>query len=86
VWLRSVPRLLVTVNVVPSSPILVTLMMVEISSSETSVLARAARRNIPEDGVLNKQLRWSKLTLYLYGHRIGHILNILYSVENRIVN
>jgi hypothetical protein len=40
VFLRSVRRLLVTANVVPSSPILVTLMMEVIRSSETSVLTR----------------------------------------------
>jgi hypothetical protein len=38
-------------NVVPSSPILVTLMMEALSSSETSVLKRAPQRNIPEDGI-----------------------------------
>jgi acetylglutamate synthase len=38
VFLRSVRRLLVTAKVVPSSPILVTLMMEVVSSSETSVL------------------------------------------------
>jgi hypothetical protein len=50
----SVRRLLVTANVVPSSPILVTMMMQALRSSETSVLTRSSQQNIPEDGILHK--------------------------------
>jgi hypothetical protein len=51
VFIRSLRRLFVTASVVPNSPIFVTPMMEALSSSETSVLKRAARRHIPEDGI-----------------------------------
>jgi hypothetical protein len=70
---RTQRRLLVTASVVPSSPILVTLMKKALSSSETSVLARSHDLTsqktpflgyyIPEDDILPSHSReYSDLT------------------------
>jgi hypothetical protein len=54
-------QLLVTANVVPSSLILVTLMMEVICSSETLLLTRAIRHNISEDSIFQNEKLVSKL-------------------------
>jgi hypothetical protein len=44
-------------NIVPSFTILVTLMMEALNSSETPVLTRPIRRDIPQDAILHTHRR-----------------------------
>jgi hypothetical protein len=59
---------------VPSSPILVTLMMEALSSSETSVLTRATRHNMPDNTILEYNpvlwhvLKWLCVDLHVRTH------------------
>jgi hypothetical protein len=57
-------------SVVPSSQILVTLMKEAPGSSETSVLTRATRLNIPEDTILHSH-RCENLKSYILQHVWG---------------
>jgi hypothetical protein len=63
---KCVRQLLVTASVIPSSTILVTLMKEALSSSETSVLTSATRRNISEDTILHSvRVQWVCLNIRL---------------------
>jgi hypothetical protein len=69
---RIVLQLLVTVNAVPSSHILSTLMMEAIRFPEMSVHTRSTQRHIPEDDILHSH--------HLENPQILHSVNWLVSV------
>jgi hypothetical protein len=76
-FLRDVLKLLITANVVPSSPILVILMMEAILSFETSVLTRAAWRHIPEEGIRHSHFHENlKSYIALIGWALWRICNV----------
>jgi hypothetical protein len=69
-------RLLVISNVVPSLPILVTLMMEEICSFITSILTRSSWNNNQGDGSLNLKLYYNRRSVGQSGLVLSHHLGI----------
>jgi hypothetical protein len=65
VFHRSVRRLLVTANVVPTSPILFTMIMEVLRSTDTSVLTKTTRCNISDNAILHGHRR-ENVKPYIY--------------------
>jgi hypothetical protein len=82
-FLRSVCRLIVTANVVPNSPNLVTLMMESLRSTEMSVLTRGIRHNVQEVDIIFT--RFFSLKNFMSRKPVGKYFTILPSwLNNRL--
>jgi hypothetical protein len=76
-------RLLVPVKV-PSSPILVTLMMEALSFSKTSVITGVTRRNIPVEGILQGHRR-ENLESYMLVRNRPKAIQIVHNIVKIIL-
>jgi hypothetical protein len=74
---RSVHLSLVIANVVPSSPVLVILIMVATRFYKNSVLTRFTRRNIPEDGIIHSQCHANLKSYILSCVKICHSILLM---------
>jgi hypothetical protein len=73
-----VVRLLVTADIVPTSPILVTLMMEAVCSSEMLVLTRGTWHHIAEGGMLRSHLHDDLRSYLLSTVEILSVFTVVY--------